>query len=810
MPLQPRTSPAPPATAARAVAASVALSLALATFAAADEARGVVVDQTSSPLPGVTVQLLRAGAVVKEVVTSAGGRFALGPCPPASRIRASLSGFDKVDLPCDGAGRIVLALAGMSETVDVVASATAAAESLASQVIGAALSGVTLKRLPVASPHAREALPLLPSVVRGADGLMRIDGVRPHESPLLIDGFNVTDPATGVSSIDLPVESVRGTEVVRDPMAITYGGALGSLASIETRSGGDAFEAGLQGFVPRPRLTGGGFGRLEGFSPRAFASGRAGAPVRFLVSGEYDFDRIPVPGVTTSSGTPDTRQVGGSVFGRVDLQLSGATTVALEGIFFPFTHRLLGLSPLRAVEASPTLRERDAFGGIVGRHVSPRLGMFTVRVGVLSHDATLLPTGDAQPEITPAGWTGDSFSSTHREADRIEGAATWQRRLEGRSGTHDVTLALTAETRRLRGTVEEHPVAVRDAAGTLVRTVGFGPPSTLDAEDASVGLALRDLWRPSPRLQLDAGVRGDWSDLGGSAPSARWGLRYSLGDDATVIKGGAGTFVGSVPLLAAAFGGFPSRFDRRTQAAGPATLVGLQPAVGSLALPRAGAANVRVERRVAAGWDALAGVGVRTSSRLASLSVVPAEGSLLVTSSGRSTYREAEVALRHTWGEGDQVFVSYTRSSARGELSDFSTLFASGDTEILQPEGRGRLAADAPHRLLAWATVTLPFAVSLSPALEWRSGFPYSVVDAARTLVGPPSSASFPAFVSLDLVVKKSLTIKGKRLKLEVQIFNATDHFNPRDVYAVAGAPRFGSFVNSVGPTVRGDIGIDW
>ena len=60
------------------------------------------------------------------------------------------------------------------------------------------------------------------------------------------------------------------------------------------------------------------------------------------------------------------------------------------------------------------------------------------------------------------------------------------------------------------------------------------------------------------------------------------------------------------------------------------------------------------------------------------------------------------------------------------------------------------------------------------------------------------------------LTVDKTLTIKRKRVKLNVQLFNATNHFNPRDVFAVVGAPRFGTFVNSIGPTVRGDIGVDW
>ena len=241
----------------------------------------------------------------------------------------------------------------------------------------------------------------------------------------------------------------------------------------------------------------------------------------------------------------------------------------------------------------------------------------------------------------------------------------------------------------------------------------------------------------------------------------------------------------------------------------PVTTV-LRPLVSRLALPRALAANVRVEREVAKGWDAALGLTLREASRLATLDVSAPEGALLVSSTGQSSYRSAEAVVRRTWGQGDQVLVSYTRSLARGEVNDFSSLFARGDVEVLQPGGRARLATDAPHRVLAWGTFTLPAGFSISPALDWHAGFPYSVVDAQQAYVGGPNTRSFPAFFSLDVVLYKSLVIARKYVKLNVQVFNVTNHFNPRDVFTTLGGPQSGTFTNSVGPTVRGDIAVNW
>ena len=786
----------------------LALLLCVSRTARAEPLRGVVVDQTSAPVPGATLQVLEGSKPAASTVSEADGAFVLEACPAGATVAVSLAGFDTATVACPEVARIVLQLARVTATAEVTATVDEP-ESPTSSDLGSRLSGTTLARLPTATQHALEALPLLPSVVRGTDGLLRVDGVRPHEAPLLLDGFNVTDPATGMSSIDPPIESVASTAVVRDPMAVTFGRALGSMASIETRAGGAALDAGVQGFLPRPRLSGQGFGTLEGFSPRAHVGGSSG-PLQFFVAAEYDFNRFAVPGVTTASGRPDSRDSNGRVFARADLQASGRDVLSVEGLLFPSNKTYHGLSPLRTESAAPTLQDRDTFGGLVERHSFGENDTLTLRFGALSHHSEQLPNGDGQAEITPAGWSGGLFSSVAQTARRLEGSASWQRMLETSAGSHELTLQGSLQGESLDGSVSERPVEIRDAAGVLVRRISFGAPTTTAAGDRSLGLALRDLWHATERLELDAGLRGDWSTLGGSAPSARIGFRYATGQSmATVIKGGVGEFVGTVPLSVPAFADYPLRFDQQA-ADGAAQTTVLRPVVTRLALPRALAANLRVERQIGAAWDAAVGLSLREASELATLDVRAAEGTLLVSSTGRSSYRSAEAIVRRTWGQGDQLLVSYTRSLARGETNDFSSLFARGDVEVLQPGGTARLATDAPDRLLAWGTFTLPAGFAISPAVDWRSGFPYSVVDAGQAYVGGPNARSFPTFFSLDVVLYKSLTLAHKRVKLNLQVFNVTNHFNPRDVFNTLGGPDSGTFTNSVGPTVRGDIAVNW
>jgi hypothetical protein len=385
--------------------------------------------------------------------------------------------------------------------------------------------------------------------------------------------------------------------------------------------------------------------------------------------------------------------------------------------------------------------------------------------------------------------------------------ASWERITIVAGHRHDITLGGEVAARRLRGRVAEGPVVVSDAEGRTVRTVEFGAPSALSAQDRPVGLALRDVWQVSDRTQVDAGVRVDHSRHGGGAPSARLGVRYALdASGVTVLKAGYGSFVGGLPLAVPAFGGSPVRVDRwfDPNSGDLVSEVISRPAVGRLRLPRAIAATIGLERQVLPGLDAQVALTNRRSSRLATLNVPRASGDITVESTGSGRYREAQVSVRRTWTHEQQLFVSYVRSYGKGELNDFAAVFQNLDAPLVQPGGVSWLSSDARDRILAWGTFNLPRRVVISPVTEWRSGFPYSAVDPRYLYAGPPNSRRFPSFVATDIVVYKTFTVRKRSADFGVQVFNLTDHRNPRDVYPVVGAPRFGEFTNSVGPILRG------
>src|SRR5207247_487087 len=78
----------------------------------------------------------------------------------------------------------------------------------------AALKQDRLQTLPLVNERFEDALPLVPGVVRGPDGLLNAKGSRASQSGLTVNSANVTDPVTGDFGINLPLEAIQSVEVL--------------------------------------------------------------------------------------------------------------------------------------------------------------------------------------------------------------------------------------------------------------------------------------------------------------------------------------------------------------------------------------------------------------------------------------------------------------------------------------------------------------------------------------------------------------------------------------------------------------------
>jgi hypothetical protein len=793
--------------------ATTAFALLLSTAAAlAQTMSGVVVDQTGLPLPGVQIDVRHGEAVESSTVSGSDGTFAFTkPTDADDVVIATLSGFEPARVPIAKAGRITLEIAHATESTEVVASVLTSSGA-AMETLGSRMTASLAQRLPEPRPRILQSLPLLPSVVRGSDGLLRIGGTRPHESSLWVDGFDVTDPVTLTSAIDLPNESVKGLAVLREPTAATFSGALGSLASIETVPGGDKFTAGIQGFIPRPRLSNYGLGRIEAFFPRAYASGRWGK-LHYFGSTEFNYERVPVPGVTNRSGSPSTGATGTSTFMRVDVPLSPTNMLTFEGIVAPAHTTLSGLSTLITAAAAPDIASRDLFGGIVDHLVIGKNMLLTLRFGVGQHTTEVQSAGSGNAVFSPAGWSQNFFAQVKDSGIRQSASVTLDRTDMKAAGTHTASVSFDIRQRSMTGSIQTYPIEIQDDAAQVVRLIQTAQVPSLRASDVITGFGVRDLWALTPLFQVDLNLRADFPSFGNAAVSPRLAVSYALDDTSrTVIKGTVGRFVGRLPLGAIAFGQLGSRTDMTFNPA-PNYPTGSQiysPTVGALKLPQADMVSIEIEQKITPTLELQAAVRRRTGFELPTVDVPVGGGAAVLDSLGNSTFKELSVSVRQTWRADRELFMSYVRSIAIGHINDYGTLVTNLDAPLFEPAGVVPMPTDTPHRLRGWATFQFPHEIVVSPAVDWRSGFPYSVFDIYRHYVGEANSQRFPSYFSLDVTTFKTFDIIGRKWDLGLQFFNVTGHFNPRDVISVIGTPQYGQFSNSFGLTLGGYMRVRW
>ena len=139
----------------------------------------------------------------------------------------------------------------------------------------------------------QDALPLLPGVVRGFDGLIRIKGGRTNQANTLVNSASVTDPFTGQAALSLPAVAVQSVQVLSNPFAAEYGRFASGVVDVNTRSGTDEWKFLFEDPVPRFRWINGNIHGIESASPHfTFAGPIKKGELYIFQSIGYGYDTV--------------------------------------------------------------------------------------------------------------------------------------------------------------------------------------------------------------------------------------------------------------------------------------------------------------------------------------------------------------------------------------------------------------------------------------------------------------------------------------------------------------------------------------
>ena len=159
-------------------------------------------------------------AEVRTGKTDDGGQFVFSDLLPGRcTVKVIDSQFEETPIKVD-------IVAGQDSEVDVHAHVRDVRENVtvtgeqtqvdpsSSDTSANSISQATLQSAPLISERFQDALPLLPGVVRGPDGLINIKGARAGQSGSLVNSANAADPVTGEEAISLPLEAVASVKVL--------------------------------------------------------------------------------------------------------------------------------------------------------------------------------------------------------------------------------------------------------------------------------------------------------------------------------------------------------------------------------------------------------------------------------------------------------------------------------------------------------------------------------------------------------------------------------------------------------------------
>ena len=288
--------------------ATVLIAMALVEAAAAKSANisGVIFTTDSSqvqtvwPNARVTLKSLATTAEVSTVSSDLGGYSFAGVLYGEYEVTVALAGFDpvskRVTIDSDKPAKVDFQLTLKGQAQNITVSADAPTVDLSSSSGGApVLTAKTLKSVIELNQDFQDALPLLPGVVRGLDGLIRIKGGRTNQANTLVNSVSVTDPFTGQAALSLPAVAVQSVRVLSNPFSAEYGRFASGVVDVNTRSGTDEWKFLFEDPVPRFRWIGGNIHGVESASPHfTFAGPLKKGELYLFQSMGYGYDTVRV------------------------------------------------------------------------------------------------------------------------------------------------------------------------------------------------------------------------------------------------------------------------------------------------------------------------------------------------------------------------------------------------------------------------------------------------------------------------------------------------------------------------------------
>lgn len=777
-------------------------------------------NEAGKPIAGATVTIKLNGEQIQSAKTNDEGRVTFSTLPAGElKYTISRNGFQTLEdqplsLSLDSPASLDVTLVPKIEvhqSLDVKGDETPVNQGSAPPQT---IEREQAKSLPQRPSTITDALPTLPGVVRAPNGELTIAGASEQHNALLVNFVDTTDPATGQFGLTIPVDSAESVSVMTSPFLTQYGNFTGGVVSTLTRQGGDKWNYELNDPMPEFRIRSLHLQGLRSLTPHAVVSGPIlRQKLYFSEALQYQLDKTPVR--TLPFPFNETTSTSVNSFTQLDYILSSTHTLTGTLHVAPQSTRFANLDFFNPQPVTPNFDLQAGGVALIDRlTIGP--GVLQSAIAWQDFHAMVSPQSRGRMIITPEGNRGNYFSRQSRHSFRAEWLENYSFDPIEAWGLHNIQVGATADRSEDRGIFRFSTIDLRDVGGALLRRLEFTGGNRFREHDLELATYVQDHWVLSRRLALDGGLRLERQTITDAARLApRAGFAWSpLGEKRhTVLRGGLGFFYDHVPLNVYAFEHYPQEIVTDFFAPAAALPISQFSVDQITAVAQAKARLSGFSRKfrpysVTTSLELEQGVGRlvilrakftdRDSDGLVAINPNPlpnGQTNFVASSTGFSHYRELSLTAGVGATTKRKLFLAYTHSIDRGDLNASSGYIGNFPFPILNPDQVANLYTDVPHRMLAWGETPLPWHMGLTPLLEYRTGFPFTVTNALQQYVGVPNQDRFPNFFSFDARLFKDFQVTSKyTLRLATKGLNLTNHFNPLAVHANTGDPQFGTF----------------
>jgi hypothetical protein len=637
----------------------------------------------------------------------------------------------------------------------------------------------------------RNVLPYVPGVITDSSGQAHIAGSSTQQIQDYLDGFEVSQPASGSLALRVNPDSLRRLDVQRSRYSALLGKGSGGAIDLAVLDGDNRFRFGATDFIPT-------FQNVKGFelnnwTPRAYVSGPVVRnKVWFTVSHEGELDNNVVKELPAGADTNNVWRI--ADLARLHMNLTPGNVLTASGLVNVVDSEHGGITIFDPYSVSNNTHGKLYMFTLKDQATVAKGTLFEFGAAYHRTDNTLFPQGTAPYVFTPTGRTGNYFQTIGNMSDRVQGFSNlflkpWRR--------HQITLGGRLDRVVFQQSASRGPIEFVDSNNVLLRQIVFqnAPPFSLDTVEASA--YAQDRWSVTERLLIEGGGRWDHdSYLKRSMFSPRLaGALLLHRETETKLSAGIGVYYDRTNLAQVSLASQGSLTDTFLA---PAPCAASAPCVIQtsfladprlLTMPRFINSSVALETRLPARIYFRAEYLERHGIHGWAYESQPG-GSFLLLPGRQDRYDAVQFTARKEIKRGYPFLVSYTRSNARSNQTiDFSlTSFITGR------QAPGPLPWDSPNQITSWGSLPLFWKLKkfdLAYSTLWRTGFPFFTVNDLGVVVSGPGQFRFPDYFTLNVAVERKFTFHRYRWAARVGMDNVTDRENPTFVDNNVNSPTF-------------------